>query len=441
MKRTKRTKRLCLILAIAVAALLAACSKGGGSTSAGNDAPAAAAAATSAGTPAGSAAGTTRGLSAGKIVIEGDATLSIPGANPPFPGIEDGIKARIAQQNREGGINGRQIDYLGTLDDQASQSTLVTNISKAVLNNNAFAVGPIVTVAQLPTAFIAQNHVPVFGFGDSPGWCGQPYAMSFDGCLESVNRGDDTTAALVAQYLGGAKGKTYGLIFNDSQSAGLKVDSAAATAAGFSVCYGQSVVPLTPVSDYTPYVTPIMQKCGGGKGPDVMFVSVTGLQAELGIITDLRAAGYKGLIVTATYDPNLLKAPGAATALAGSVIIVYSVAPEQFSTPGLAQFKKDLTAIGAPTTGGFSYGELLGYAAADFMIQSMEHAGKNLTAQSLVAAMQQGYDYPGVAGFVTATKYPSAYSEASPCGSLLKVSGGQFEAAVPLTCYRDIPMP
>ena len=46
-----------------------------------------------------------------------------------------------------------------------------------------------------------------------------------------------------------------------------------------------------------------------------------------------------------------------------------------------------------------------------------------------------------MARFATATKYPSAYSEASPCGSLLKVSGGQFEPAVPLTCYRDISMP
>jgi hypothetical protein len=155
----------------------------------------------------------------------------------------------------------------------------------------------------------------------------------------------------------------------------------------------------------------------------------------------MRAAGYKGLIVTATYDPNLLKAPGAATSLDGSVIIVYSVAPEQFSTPGLAQFKKDLTAIGASTTGGFSYGELLGYAATDFMIQSLANAGKNLTPQSLVAAMQHGYDYPGVTGFITATKFPDAYSEASPCGSLLKVSGGQFLPAVPLTCYRDISLP
>ena len=434
-RSTRRATRICLTLAVGAAALLAACSKGGGSASTGGGSA-------STGT-SGSAASAeaTRGLPSGKIVIEGDATLTIPGENAPFPGIEDGIKARIAAANSQGGINGRQIDYVGTLDDQASQSTLVTNISQAVLNNKVFAIGPIVTVAQLPTAFIAQNHVPVFGFGDSPGWCSQSYAMPFDGCLESSNRGDDTTAALVAQYLGGGHGKSYGLIFNDSQSAGLKVDAAAATAAGFSVCYGQAVVPLTPVSDYTPYVTPVMQHCGNGKGPDVMFVSVTGLQAELGIINGMRAAGYKGLIVTATYDPNLLKAPGAAQALAGSVVIVYSVAPEQFSTPGLEQFKKDLTAIGAPTTGGFSYGELLGYAATDFMIQSLTNAGKNVTPESLVAAMRSGYDYPGVAGFITATKYPDAYSEASPCGSLLKVSNGQFLPAVPLTCYRDIPLP
>jgi branched-chain amino acid transport system substrate-binding protein len=426
MERTRGRARPLIAVAALAACLLTACTKAGGVTT----------------SPGPGASGSdSRGLPAGKIILAGDATLSIPGAEPPFPGIQQGIEARIARANRQGGIDGRKIEYLGTMDDQGSQSTLLSNIQQAVLSKNAFGIGPVITVAQLPTAFIAQNAVPTFGFGDSPGWCNETYAMSFDGCLESTNIGDDTTAALVAQYLGGGKGKTYGLIFTDDQQAGLTVDAAAARAVGFSVCYAQATVPLTPVSDYTPYVIPEMRDCGSGKGPDVMFVAPTGLQAELGIINGLHAAGYKGLIVTATYDPNLLKAPGVAPALAGSVIIVYSVAPEQFSTAGLAQFKADLAAIGAPTSGGFSYGELLGYAATDFMIRALQHVGKHLTAAALAAQMKSGYIYPGMSGFIPSTSYPNGHKEATPCGSLLKVSGTTFVPAVPLTCYRDIPLP
>jgi branched-chain amino acid transport system substrate-binding protein len=424
MRRSRHTATIAAVLAVVMALLIAACSKGAQDT---------------AGSASVAGATTTRGLQPGKIILEGDATLTIPGAIAPFPGIQDGIQARIAQANRQGGIDGRQIEYLGTMDDQGSPATLQANMQKAVLNDNVFAIGPVVSIAQLPTAFIAQNNVPTFGFGNTPGWCHQPYALSFDGCLESANTGDDTTAALVAQYLGGANGRSYGLIFSDNQQAGMRVGIAAARAVGFSVCYSKAIVPLTPVSDYTPYVLPEMRDCGG-QGPAVMYIATDSLQAELGIIGGLRAAGYRGLIATAVYDPSLLKAPGVAAALAGSVVMVFSIAPEQFSTPGLAQFKQDLAAIGASSSGGFSYGELLGYAAADFMIETLRQAGKNLTAQSVAALMHNGYTYPGLPGFVTTTKYPEAYAEASPCGSLLKVSGGAFLPAIPLTCYRDIPL-
>jgi hypothetical protein len=116
----KITARRCMaaVAVVLMSTLVAACASGGSSGG-------------GAGTGAGAGQ---RGVSKSAITIAGDATLTSGGVpNAINNAIEIGAKARYWLANQQGGVHGRQIDFLGVADDGGSAATLVGNVSKQVL--------------------------------------------------------------------------------------------------------------------------------------------------------------------------------------------------------------------------------------------------------------------------------------------------------------------
>ena len=70
------------------------------------------------------------------IVVGGQGDLSA------FPGVAAGFQARIARFNRDGGLGGREIKFLGVLDDNLNPSTSAMNTQKLVLDDHVFADAP-----------------------------------------------------------------------------------------------------------------------------------------------------------------------------------------------------------------------------------------------------------------------------------------------------------
>ena len=389
----------------------------------------------------GSSGGSTvRGLTDTTITLGSVDTMSIPGTPAPFANLDVGINARFARANREGGVNGRKIIWKGIKDDQANPQMFISGVKSLVLNDKVFAVGPFVGPTPISTSFLEQNHVPLFGWGTTAAWCGSAWALSYDGCLSGGKYGDSAFAGTVADALGKSKGVTYGAIMSDFNSSGLGVWKVAATQLGFTQCYAKAAFPTTPVSDYTPFVSQIMKSCPGGKAPEVFMLSFSDVQGEVGMIQSMRAAGYKGQFQTVAYDPSLLNTPAVAKALEGALVFTYGIGTEFTPSTGLTQMQADLKAIGKPTTD-LSYGEILGYVEADFELHALKAAGRDLTAESLIKMMQTGYKWPGVPGLAGPVSYPENYKYSSPCASTLQVKNGKFAPAVPLTCYKVIPIP
>src|ERR1700722_12876877 len=100
------------------------------------------------------------------IVVGGQGDLSA------FPGIAAGFRARIARFNRNGGLGGRKIKFIGVLDDNLTPSTSATHTQQLVLDNHVFADAPFESeVCEAGQGrLLAENRTPFVGLGICGAW-------------------------------------------------------------------------------------------------------------------------------------------------------------------------------------------------------------------------------------------------------------------------------
>ncbi len=388
-----------------------------------------------------------RGVTSSQIIIGGDGTETLAGGPSPYAGSSLGAEARYARANREGGIYGRQIKYVGLLDDADSPTTLLDNMRNLVLNKHVFAVSPVVSLANLDSTFLTSSQVPFVGWAISPSWCFTPYGFGMNGCEENPAVADTTTAGLIASYISGhlptadgsqkgGTGHSYALPFTDSQHAGLVIDNAAAKATGFNICYSEANLPSTPVTDFSPYASAVMSACGKN-GPDVLFGGFELPAEQASFMQQLRSLGWKGFDGFIAYAPEELASPQLASAFQGSLMSSDGIALPESGGAWVTQVKSDLAAIGHANAT-LSYGLLLGYASADLMVSMLKQTGVDLTPATFNQKVNGNWTYPGIPGFVGAAPWPLDHTQDTPCGMAEKVDNGKLVPAVPFSCYQNI---
>ncbi len=352
-----------------------------------------------------------------------------------------------SRADRAGGIYGRQIKYVGGLDDAGNPTTLLDNLRNLVLNKHVVAVSPLISLSNLDSTFLTSSQVPFAGYAISPGWCFTSYGFGINGCLENPMRADTTTAGLIGSFVSGqppaadgsqkgGTGHSFALPFEDTQHAGLVIDSAAAKAVGFNVCYAEANLPSTPVTDFSPYAAAIMTGCGK-TGPDVVFGGFQIPSEQASFMQELRSLGWKGFDGFLSYAPEELASPQVASAFQGSLMSSDGIALPEAGGAWVTQVKSDLAAIGHPNTP-LSYGLLLGYVSADLMVAMLQQTGADLTPTTFNQKVNGNWTYPGVSGFVGAAPWPLDHSQQTPCGMAEKVDNGKLVAAVPFSCYQVI---
>jgi branched-chain amino acid transport system substrate-binding protein len=367
-------------------------------------------------------------------------TITVAGiCDPNFAGSADGAQARFDAENAKGGTFGRKYDFKGCNNDGDDSNQDLTIGKRLVQQDGVFAIVPAITPTLAAAPFFAQQKVPFVGWGISTGFCNNPYALGFTGCIvppPNIKTTGTTWGALIDGAFKkqgaatGAKGKTAAVISedNDSGKTGTPVIVAQAKAAKMKVVYGKAAIPAPPavVGDYSPYVTALLTS-NGGKAPDVIFV-VTSFANVLGLSKALLQANFKGLLTNAVaYDPALIKAAE------GQSVFAQFDLPEDTSNPRMAQIVAD---IGKVTTKGIGQAALAGYFSADAFIAAVKKAGKNLTPESFAKVLTNfTYEVKGVIG---PTKYPQSRTQGAPCGTLATSNGTAYEITVPYTCYHNI---
>jgi branched-chain amino acid transport system substrate-binding protein len=414
--RRKKLRQVCALASVALVA--ASCSSQGSSTQA--------------------SASAVRGVTDNQIILGGVAQLTSP-AGPPFPGGFQGAEAVIARVNRQGGINGRKIKFVGAIDDGSDPQKNLSIVKNLVLSDHVFAVVPVISEEFLPAAsnFLKAQQVPFFGWGFQPGFCGNAYGYGFNGCLESTTSANTSLIAPLHKLIPDAK--TIAIIGqNVSGSAdSTKAYVASAQSEGLSVVYAQNTMPATAVTDYTPYATPLMTS-NGGKPPAIIVCS-SSFPQPAGLYAALKGLGYKGAFINnGSYIPGILaQSPQVASSLDGSYVDV-QMPPQEEGGPAIAQMQSDLKAIGASTN--ITLGVASAYWSTDMAIQQIKAVGRNLTPSTFQAKMNAGIVVkPSVPG-IGATSWPQDHSVSVPCAALVQVVGTEYKSVVPMACYKNIPL-
>ncbi|MHB9757810.1 ABC transporter substrate-binding protein [Streptomyces sp. BYX5S] len=350
-----------------------------------------------------------------------------------------GAKARFDRANAEGGINGREIDYLGAEDDGQDPAKNLAAARKLVQQDKVFAISPMSSVTFSGADFLQKQKVPTFGWGTLPSFCGPTYIYGFGGCMVPMPGGtiSQTWPEGLKKVTGGAKGRSVAILANDNDAGtfAIRTYKQSFTSAGYKVSYAKATVPATAVpSDWSAY-TKEMLRSDGGKAPDVV-VSVMQTPYNIGLFTAVKRTGYKGVLTDPTdYDPGLLAKKATKQALDG-VHVLLSFQPFESSTPEMKQFKADIAKASGGKEIPLNMHMMTGYMSADLFLAIAKKAGKDLTAASFQKAAD-GFSDTGT--LVGDRALPRGRTESFGCGALAQLQDGAYRVSSAFKCYPPIP--
>jgi len=388
----------------------------------------------SAGT-AGAGAGSVRGVTDNSITVAGLSQQSQFTAQE----LKTGVDARFNVVNQAGGVNGRKINYVESADDGGSVSTALSAAQRLVEQDQVFAIVPVLSpYVDEAGPYLEQQKVPFFGWGIDHTFCDNPAAFGFTGCIvppPNIPTTGTTWGALVSNYFktlgnpNGAQGKTAAVISEDNATGktGAQVIGAQVKKAGFKAVYVQSTLPPVPPGDYSPYINAMLTSASG-KPPDAIFLTTSVPNTEH-LVTALPQAGYKGVLTNAVfYDPR------AVGLMKDNTSFTQFDVPEDTANAEMQTIVQRIKAVGGPNVQ-ITQGMLSAYFSADAFVQVLQKAGKNLTPQSMEAAMKNfTYQIPNTVG---PTKYPAAQTQGAPCGALEFSNGQNFKVVVKYSCYTN----
>jgi branched-chain amino acid transport system substrate-binding protein len=387
------------------------------------------------------ASSTSPSVASGNPIIVGGIGTAATSAGPVYPNSNVGAEALFARVNKDGGIDGRKIDFLGVSDDGGSSATALTDAKNLVLSKHVVAVVPVVSLGfSSETAnFLAQSKVPYF----QQGLVCTNWGYGIGGCINSptsVNTGLIAPLTKIAP-----KGSTLALACTEDtlgEQSCVQSQAAAARKIGYNVVFAQRVLPDTAVSSYTPIAIELMH-ADHGHAPDIIGISTGALGTLVGLAAELKQLQYHGIIFNYIgYSPGLLQSSKqTAEALDDTYTVNIETAAQEQGGPAINQMVADLKAIGASTT--ITQAVAVGYWAAEEFVAAAEQAAKtegvkNLSGASIQAALsgKSGWTWhPLPAGAVGAVTFPADYELPSGCADLVKATGSSYQVLTNFSCY------
>jgi ABC-type branched-subunit amino acid transport system substrate-binding protein len=382
--------------------------------------------------------GTSSGAGASKppLKIGILATLSIPGtAAQPFAGVLDGIKARITAQTKAGGVGGRKLEVVDTIDDQASPTVDAQGQTKLVDDgvNAAF----VYAAGFVNSATLQKAKILFLGGGFVPGYCNSSatYGFSIVGCGNSTVWGGTENVGQAVPLLKGAP-KTIAITGENTAGteAGVATLKQEFTKEGWKVCTTNSTISET-ATDLTPYAASVVKSCGG-QAPSMISnilnatpIAMTGAE---------KALGFKGIIMNyTTHVPAYLQSAQTAATLSGTYEQDYALGSPENSPSDFKTMNAQLSAIGKTYSG---LGTAEGWATADQYIKMLTKVGASKTDTQIAAAFNKGATLPGVKGIYAPSKWPFNRNAPTPCGSTVKVVNAKFVGVAPLQCFKTFKL-
>ena len=377
---------------------------------------------------------TTRGVNGKTITIEGIASVT-QGGSPQFPGVCDGAAAAFAAANRQGGVNGYKINYIGCHDDGTVEATANQLTQQAVDQNHVFAIVPYASLVGT-TTLLNTDHVPYFGVGFNfaafCGWNGVQFGfsvLSAEACLGSANGSTIYSDVSLASYLEAKKisGSSVRVAFVTQQlpgnEASLKIETLLAEHLGMKVVYAKAPIPGPESPQLTSYAPIAQQIVSSGAN---FVVDLASGESVLGVAGALKEASYTGGYLQFTItDSAYLSVSAVAQALNQAYGQPPQVGSTAFPSKNLAVIARNLKAIGAKPQ--INLGTLSSYASATLFLAALKRVTGTLTTEKVAAVLNNGFSYPGIPTAVCPSIWPAAHVAASSCSSMVQINGSRLK--------------
>ncbi len=366
-------------------------------------------------------------------------TLASLGMAGRFTNTPLGVQARVKQFNDNNEIKGVKLDWKEFADDKEDPALALSEARRLVSQVGVFAI--VGDVSSMNPPYLKQQHVPYFGWAFDDTYCStgtakpntSAYGFGYNGCLvpsdpKLVADSGKASYEYASKTLG-KKNPSLLLFTTDSTSGKRAVEfqAVALQGAGYKVIGKNTQYPSTPVGDISPYVQAYMTS-DNGNPPDVMNC-VASVEC-IGVYQAVRAAGFKGVFISALYSDLLVKAMNGSAADTPFV-------PFTANTPGQQQLKDTLDAFQPGASKKLDTAMMAGYLSTDMFIQALKTVAKkgkgNITPENVQkAAMNQQWEIKGVAG---PTKYPNATVGSYPrCAAEVLSDGTTWQIVTPYGC-------
>jgi branched-chain amino acid transport system substrate-binding protein len=394
---TGRWTRLGLLaLAAGLAAATTACS-GSGSDSAG-----------------GSGSCSSDGVSASEIQL--GAITSLSGANgPSFSPFADGAKARIEEQNAQGGVGGRKL-VLSTSDDGSDVGRNLAAARELVEGRDVLGIMEGSSFAQGGGDYLKRQGLAVTGYAINQEFEKNPNFIGYSNIQPGASSSTATTK-LWGTYLQQHGATTVYAVGSGTPQGARAATALIASAKSVGLREGVLTTDLPAgTTDYTGEAQKAKQA-----GVDALALPLTPAQS-LAVIAAMRQAGVapKVSLLLSGYDPAILKSGSSMEGIS----FVVPFAPFEL---GLPAHKTFADAMAKYTDNGRSgQFSMAGWLSADLMIAGIKGAGSCPTRDNVLSTIQglRGYTADGL---VPSTDFgPETHGTAPTCGHFVTVKNDAF---------------
>ncbi|MBX7229120.1 MAG: ABC transporter substrate-binding protein [Burkholderiaceae bacterium] len=314
------------------------------------------------------------GVSEKEIILGQSAAISGP-ASALGSGMNQGIRAYFEYINSVGGVNGRKLS-LRLADDGYEASRAAENTKKLIENDKVFAligyVGTPTTLAALP--ILTEAKVPLIG----PFTGAQSLREPFNPYLFHVRASYfDETEKIVAHLLSIGQKKIAVFYQDDAYGkAGLAGVEQALKKRNMQIL-ATGTVQRNSI-DLSKALSILSAK------PDAI-VQISAYTSCAAFILEARKRGYTGQFVNVSFVGS--KALADALGKNGPGVMISQVVPFPFSgaIPLVRDYQKHMALLGFKD---YDFTSLEGYIAAKVMVEGLKRAGRNLSRENLISALE-----------------------------------------------------
>ncbi len=289
-----------------------------------------------------------------------------------------GIELYFEQVNKAGGVNGRKLQ-LTALDDAYDPKRTVENTRLLIEENKVFAlIGYVATanlIAAMPVA--EEARVPMF----APLVGTTSIRLKHNRYLFHVRASYQAELARITQQLAVVGTDKLAVVYQDSVFGKSNLETLLQLAKAEKLQVLKTIPMAITAASATDIAAQLKQAA-----PNAIIMIMAGTMSEV-LIRDVRASGLGTPLYTISV--GLADAKASATRLNGALrgVITASIVP----SPTLERYgivKEYRKALGASTGSGDNYTVLEGYIVARTFVEGLRRAGRSLTRENFIAALE-----------------------------------------------------